>query len=195
MPKRVQFSEPLEEVESFYQQDQQLKWTNVANGQDPSARWYTPLELRSIRRDLHDVLFGNNAGQVPHPNPPQDDSMRGLEIFQSKTRRELQRYFIRTVLDYQNVIKQQKQEGCTSGCEDDSLLLQQASEQFSQYAKDMAIREAIRDAEDSVRINQDATKKSALIGKQRVSISPIRRVRTGSSNNPALRGGRMPPKA
>ena len=116
-----------------------------------ASSWYSQKELKHFRLEIMKIVAsatGSTAGTLSHDT-------RGLEMFMSRTRKELQSHFVRTIIETQRRIKrhQRKRERSKDGKsipeEEVSLMIQKTAVTYSQYARDRAHQVAIQDAIDS----------------------------------------------
>ena len=118
------------------------------------SSWYTQKELRDFRMEIKELIDAHNEANGPVAARLSKNT-RGLEIFLSRTRRELQKHFVRTIVETQRRIKKrkQKQQQKTNGKSppegEDAVLLQTLAAKYSQYARDRASEVALRDEIES----------------------------------------------
>ena len=152
MAKRVQFASALSEVIQHCKGDGGLIPSNARSALQLSASsgWYTSKELRAIRRDIQAVV---ESEREKNANQGKQET-RGLEIFLSKVRKELQKHYARTVLEAQRRIRHRKRQRTdVVEAQDDDALLRSVAEKYSEYARERAHQIAVRDQDDCRQIN------------------------------------------
>ncbi|CAB9509351.1 expressed unknown protein [Seminavis robusta] len=153
MEKRVQFAAPLVAVipRSTAQGDSHQSSSPLAASSGSSFGWYTSKELRAIRKGIHALVDSEKDRKGCQSS---QHETRGLEIFLSKVRKDLQRHYARTVLEAQRRIKQTRRLRVDlADTRDDDVMLRGVAEKYSEYARDRAHQIALRDQDDSRRLN------------------------------------------
>ena len=172
--RRVQFSSCLVQKERRSQQRFQplsVETRSIGSndfGSSLPSTWYSQKELKGFRLEVKALVDAHNEVNGP-AGERRNHNIRGLEMFMSRTRKELQRHFIRTILETQRRIKkhQRKQKHVKHRKsipeEEGSLMLQKTAAKYSEYARDRAKEVASRDAIDSRLYQQEG----ALLPKKR----------------------------
>jgi hypothetical protein len=164
----------------------------TVNGQ---CGWYTSKELGVIRNDIQRVVDAEK-NRKPCSNNTQDEGicLRGLEIFLSNVRKDLQKHFARSILEAQRRIKMAKvavaDVDVVEGREDDDVLLRNVAEKYSQYARDRAYQIAVKDRDECRSLNPGHTRM------QQALALPSHKKRVLSDNSPRIgrkRAG-LPPR-
>lgn len=151
MNKRVHFAE------SIANEGGDVPMNRTEASLETSSGWYSTQELRAFRREISASLDADkveNTQQTLSKLCPNERCMRGLEIYASKVRRDLQKHYARSIIEAQRRIKARTKRKRSEA--EDSVLLQQVAEKYSQYARDRAYQIAKRDEVDSHRVHEEA---------------------------------------
>ena len=97
--------------------------------------------------------------------------MRGLELYESNVRRELQKHYARSIIEAQRRIKARSKR--KHEADEDSVLLQRVAEKYSQYARDRAFQIAARDEMDSRRVHEEAQPQLQVEPKAQLRMPPL----------------------
>lgn len=123
-------------------------------GSSLPSSWYSQKELKGFRLDVKALVDAHNEANGPAAERLNQET-RGLEMFMSRTRKDLQRHFIRTILETQRRIKKHQRkhkhtkQGKSIPAEEGSLMLQKTAAKYSEYARVRAKEVATRDALES----------------------------------------------
>ena len=173
------------DASSFDDQRRGLRDTSLP----PADSWYTPKELKAMRRDISSYLVAEKKGKQPQQQTPSLDAnencMRGLELFASGVRRELQKHYAKSIIEAQRRIKASNNRRKR---EEDSILLQQVAEKYSQYARERAVQAAARDEVDCRRLHDEGCEPACKSRK----LSPQQIQTTAPSHSPVAATFRTP---
>ena len=193
MKKRVHFATNLAAVP---QQEEQAPVERGVTLPFPSSRWYTSKELRGFRNEIHSSIDAEKTGNSQAGADPSNHCMRGLEIFASNVRRDLQKHYAKSVIEAQRrikAVKKRKRKRSEIDGEDESVLLQRVATKYSQYARDRAFQIAARDEADSRRLYEESLLSSTPPSKKQCHPTPKRIFHLTLKSSVATRSGHPTP--